>query len=64
MLEIYDNLAITPELSERLSEEEIKERVKQRDEIIKKMSDEEIEELLNRPLPAQYKAKIKELRGE
>lgn len=64
MLEKYDKLAITPELVDKLSPEELKERVKERDELIKEMSDAEIEELLNRPIPSQYKAKIKQIRGE
>ncbi len=64
MLEKYDKLAITPELVNKLSSEELKERVKERDELIKEMSDAEIKELLNRPIPSQYKAKIKKIRGE
>lgn len=42
---------------------EINELVKQQDEIIKNMSSEEIDELLDRNIAGPYKAKIRRLRG-
>lgn len=64
MLEKYDNLAITSEKADSMTEDELKEVVAKRDELIKKMSDDEIKELMKRPLPPQYKIKIQKLREE
>lgn len=63
MLEEYDKLEneITKYVPDDMTK--AKELVTQKQELIKKMNDDEIQELLNRPYPAQYKAKIKELRG-
>lgn len=43
-------------------EEEITRLVKEQDEIVKNMSDDEAEELLSRNIAGQYKAKIHQLR--
>ena len=43
---------------------EINELVKQQDEIVKNMSEDEIEELLDSNIAGEYKAKIRRLRGE
>lgn len=61
MIKEFDELAITSENYDKLTPEERKERTRKSDALIKKMSKEEIEELLKRPYPAQYKIKIKEL---
>jgi hypothetical protein len=45
-------------------EGELKAISDQLDEIIREMSGAEVAELLSRPYPPQYKAKIKQLRGE
>ena len=50
-------------LSDSNDDKKITELVKQQDEIIKNMSEEEIDNLLSRNIPAQYKAKIHKLRG-
>lgn len=44
-------------------DKEITKLVKQQDEIVKNMSDDEADELLSRNIPSQYKAKIHKLRG-
>ena len=62
MIEEFDSLVISDYMLDKLTEEEIKERTKKRDELIRKMSDEEIEILYKRPYPPQYKIKIKEIR--
>ena len=61
MLEEYDRLAITSDLVDKLSEAELEKRVNERDNLIKEMSEEEIKELLERPMPTQYKEKIVKL---
>lgn len=66
MLKEYD------ELEKRYSElalndgdeNELKEISDQLDEMIKEMSGAEVQELLSRPYPPQYKLKIKQLREE
>ena len=64
MLEEFDKLNIYANEYDKMTEDEIQERIKKRDELIKKMTDEEIEELLSRNILGQYKAKIKRLREE
>ncbi len=51
-------------LSGNADDSEITELVKQQDEIVKNMSEDEIDELLSRNIAGEYKAKIKRLRGE
>lgn len=64
MLKKFDE--ITEKISKLIlskgDEEEISKLVKEQDEIIKKLTDDETDELLSRNIPAQYKAKINKLR--
>ena len=59
MVKEFDNLAIKSDEYERLSESEKRERVRKREELLSKMSKEELNELLKRPYPSQMKEKIK-----
>lgn len=59
MIQEFDKLNIFASEYEKMSKEEIKERVKKQDELLAKMSNEEIEELLKRPYTTQYKMKLK-----
>ena len=65
MLKDFDE--ITKEISNLIlskgDEERIKELIQEQDEIVKQLSEEEVEELLSRNIPGQYKAKINKLRG-
>ncbi len=65
MLKKFDE--ITKEISDLIlskgDEERIQELVKEQDELVKQLSEEEVEELLSRNIPGQYKAKINKLRG-
>lgn len=63
MLKEYDDLVIKANEVDKLSLEERKARTKKRDELIKKMSDSEIKEILSRNIPPQYKEKVRKLRG-
>ena len=59
MIKEFDSLAITGNDYDKLSDSEIKERVKKREMLLSKMSKEELNQLLKRPYPLQMKAKIK-----
>ena len=59
MIEKFDSLQMTFEDAKKLSLEEKKERAKQREELLSKMTNKELNELLNRPIPNQYKEKIR-----
>jgi len=65
MLKKFDE--ITKKISELIlskgDEEEITKLVKEQDEIVKQLSDDEADELLSRNITGQYKAKINKLRG-
>jgi len=65
MLKEFDE--ITKKISKLIlskgDDKEISELVKEQDEIVKKMSDDEADELLSRNIPGQYKAKVNKLRG-
>lgn len=65
MLKKFDE--ITKEISSLIlskgDEQKIQELIKEQDEIVKQLSDEEVKELLGRNIPGQYKAKINKLRG-
>lgn len=65
MLKQFDE--ITKEISSLIlskgDEQKIQELVKEQDEIVKQLSEDEVEELLSRNIPGQYKAKINKLRG-
>ena len=63
MIKEFDELAITNENYDKLTATERKQRTQKRYELIKKMNEKEIEELLKRPYPSQFKMKIKELRN-
>ena len=60
MIEEFDKLAITTENYDKLSKEEIKKREAKRRELLSKMSNAELNELLERPYPGQYKQVIKQ----
>lgn len=62
MIKEFDSLAITIDNYDKLSADEKKERVRKREELLKRMSNEEIKELLGRAYPPQFKQKIRELR--
>lgn len=62
MIKEFDALAITTENYDKLSAEEKKERIRKREELLKKMSDAEIQELLSRAYPSQFKQKINQVR--
>jgi len=64
LLEEYDSLVIKANEYELLTKVEMVERSKKRDDLIRKMSNEEIEELLSRNLVVQYKMKIARIRKE
>ena len=59
MIEEHDKLA--REIAEVVSKDKAKakELSKEKDEILKQMSNEELQKLLKRPYPPQYKMKIK-----
>lgn len=59
MIKEFDSLAITTDNYDKLSKQEINERVKKREELLSKMSRDEINQLLKRPYPPQFKAKLK-----
>lgn len=65
MLKEFDE--ITAKISKLIlskgDDKEISQLVKEQDEIVKKMSDDEADELLSRNIPGQYKAKVNKLRG-
>ena len=65
MLKEFD--AITKKISSMIlskgDKSEIKKLVKEQDEIVKKLSDDEADELLSRNIAGPYKAKINKLRG-
>lgn len=65
MLKKFDE--ITKKISELIlskgDEEEITKLVKEQDEIVKQLTDDEADELLSRNITGQYKAKINKLRG-
>ena len=65
MLDKFDK--ITKEISSLIlskgDESKIKSLVKEQDDIVKKLTDDEADELLSRNIPGQYKAKINKLRG-
>ena len=63
MIEEFDRLAIYVNELDNLSKEEIRQRVKMQDELIKRMSDEEINVILSRKMPVQYKIKISKIRS-
>ncbi len=63
MIEEFDRLAIYVNELDNLSKEEIRQRVKMQDELIKRMSDEEINVILSRKIPVQYKIKISKIRS-
>ena len=59
MIKEFDKLAITSENVKGMSWEEQKRRAKEREQLLSKMTNEELNELLKRPYPSQYKAKIR-----
>lgn len=59
MIEEFDKLAITSDNYNKLSEEERKSRVKKREQLLAKMTKEELQILLKRPYPGQMKEKIR-----
>ena len=59
LIDEFDKLAIFANEYSKMSDKQIKERVKKRDELLKKMSKEELEILLNRNYMGQYKIKLK-----
>ena len=59
MIKEFDKLAITSENVKDMSWEEQKRRTKEREKLLSKMTNEELNELLKRPYPSQYKAKIR-----
>lgn len=65
MLKEFDE--ITAKISKLIlskgDDKEISQLVKEQDEIVKKMSDDEADELLSRNILGQYKAKVNKLRG-
>lgn len=66
MLKEFDK--ITKRISELIlsgkgEDSEITKLVKEQDEIVKKLTDDEADELLSRNIPGQYKAKINKIRG-
>ena len=59
MIKEFDKLAITTENVKDMPLEEQKRRAKEREQLLSKMTNEELNELLKRPYPSQYKAKIR-----
>ena len=57
---------ITKEISALIlsegDETKINQLIKEQDDIVKKLTDDEVKELLSRNIPSQYKAKINKLR--
>lgn len=62
MIKEFDDLAITFDNVDKLTKEERIARAKKRKEILKQMSEEEINELLSRPYPSQFKDTIRKSR--
>lgn len=62
MIAKFDELAITFDNFDEMSTSERIARAKKRKELLKQMSDEEIDELLKRPYPARFKETIKKSR--
>lgn len=65
MLKEFDEISqkISKLILSKGDDGEITKLVKEQDEIVKKLSDDEADELLSRNIPGQYKAKINKLRG-
>ena len=59
MIEKYDELEKKASMLVGKDITEAKKVIKQKEEVLKKMKNEEIELLLKRPYPAQYKNKLK-----
>lgn len=65
MLKKFDEISmkISKLILSKGDNNEINKLVKEQDEIVKSMTDDEADELLSRNIPGQYKAKINKLRG-
>jgi len=59
MIKEFDELEINTSNVSKLSENEKKERAKKREALLAKMSSQELNTLLKRPYPSQFKEKIK-----
>ena len=59
MIEAHDKLAEKISKVAETDKELAKRLSKQKDEVLSQMSNEEINELLKRPYPPQYKVKLK-----
>lgn len=59
MIKEYDELEKRASMLVGKDITEAKKVIKQKEEVLKKMENEEIEQLLKRPYPAQYKSKLK-----
>ena len=64
MLEEFDRLGISFVDLNTLSKEEIKDRVKKRHELIKKMTDEEFNIIIRRRIPVQAKIAYSKIRRD
>ncbi len=59
MIEAHDKLALKISKAVETDKDLAKRLSKQKDEVLAQMSNEEINELLSRPYPPQYKMKLK-----
>lgn len=59
MIEKFDKLAITTDNIKNMSLDEQKKRAKEREQLLSKMTNDELNELLKRPYPSQFKMKIR-----
>lgn len=59
MIKKFDELQMTFEDAKRLSLEERKARAEERERLLSQMTNEELNELLERPYPSQFKQKIR-----
>lgn len=59
MIEKFDSLQMTFDDAKKLSLEERKERAREREQLLSKMTNDELNELLKRPYPSQFKQKIR-----
>jgi hypothetical protein len=59
MIEEFDSLAVTTENYKKLTDSEQEERHRKREQLLAKMSKEELQILIARPYPSQYKSILK-----
>ena len=59
MIKKFDELQMTFEDAKKMSLDERKARAKERENLLSQMTNDELNELLERPYPSQFKQKIR-----